>query len=158
MILYFPPLNWYRFFETFNFLFSSILILLLCSDVLVLSACVDPMYISLHSLHSITYTTFFELLLNFLFILNLVSEFLKVKYLPSIIISHILHRLFLHLATPCVVFFSECRRGSIIFIFLGCLWLLLIFVVSPHFFDLSLFSISSRFFYISVNSSGLFLL
>ena len=39
--------------HTFNFLFSSILILLMYSEVLVLKACVDPMYISLHSLHSI---------------------------------------------------------------------------------------------------------
>ena len=48
----------YRCFETVNFLFSSILILRLWSDVLAFSACVDPTYISLHLLHSIMYTTF----------------------------------------------------------------------------------------------------
>ena len=46
-------IHWYRCFETFDFLFSSILILLRCSDALVLRACVDLMYISLHLLHSI---------------------------------------------------------------------------------------------------------
>ena len=35
------------------------------------------MYISLHSLYSIMYTTFFELQLKFLFILNLISGFLR---------------------------------------------------------------------------------
>ena len=35
------------------------------------------MYISLHLLYSIMYTMFFELQLKFLFILNLVSGFLK---------------------------------------------------------------------------------
>ena len=42
MIFNFPLLHWYKYFETFNFLFSSILILLLGSDVLVFSAYVDP--------------------------------------------------------------------------------------------------------------------
>ena len=41
-----------------------------------MSLCLVPMYISLHSLHSIMYTTFFELRLKILFILNLVSGFL----------------------------------------------------------------------------------
>ena len=59
IILNFPLLHRYRCFETLNFMFSSIFLLLLWSDVLVLSACVDPMYISLHSLHLIMYTTFF---------------------------------------------------------------------------------------------------
>ena len=53
IILNLPRIHCYRCFETCNFLFPSILILLLCSDVLVLRACVDPMYISLHSQHSI---------------------------------------------------------------------------------------------------------
>ena len=48
----------------------------------------------------------------FSFILNLVSEFLKVLDLPSIIISHILYRLFLHLVTSLCCVFSECRRGE----------------------------------------------
>ena len=48
------------------------------------------MYISLHSLHSIMSTTFFELQPKSLFILNFVSGFLKVKDFRSIIISHIL--------------------------------------------------------------------
>ena len=70
--------------------------------------------------------------------------------LPSIIISHILHRLFLHLVTPCVVFSPNVEEVSILFIFWGCLWLLIIFVVSSISLILSLFSFSSRFFIISV--------
>ena len=42
------------------FLFSVFLILLLCSDILVLRFCVDPMYIYLHLLHSILHIMFFE--------------------------------------------------------------------------------------------------
>ena len=82
----------------------------------------------------------------------------KELYLPSIIISHILHRLFLHLVTPCDVFFANVEEVSILFRCLCCLWLLIIFVVSSISLILSLFSISSRFFIISVNSSWLFLL
>ena len=71
---------------------------------------------------------FFELQLKFLFILNLVSGLLKLLDLPSMIISHILHRLFLHLVTPCVVFFQNEEEASILLRFLCCLWLLIIFV------------------------------
>ena len=49
--------------------------LLLWSDILVLRACVNPMYTSLHLLHSIMYTTFFELQLKPLFIMNFVLGF-----------------------------------------------------------------------------------
>ena len=73
-------------------------------------------------------------------------------------ISHILHRLFLHSVTPCVVFSLNVDEVSILFRFLGCFWLLIIFVVSSISLILSLFAISSRFLIISVNSSGLFLL
>ena len=48
-----PSLHSYRYLDTFNFLFFGILILLLWSDILVLRACVDPMYISLYVLHLI---------------------------------------------------------------------------------------------------------
>ena len=47
---------------------------------------------------------------------------------------------------------------SILLRFLGCRWLLMIFVVSSISLMLSLFLSSSGFFIISVNSSGLFLL
>ena len=69
-----------------------------------------------------------------------------------------MHRLFLHLVTPCVMFSLNVEEVSILFRFLGCLWILIIFVVSSISLILSLFSISSRFFITSVNSSGLFLL
>ena len=62
--------------------------------------------------------------------MNLVSGFLMAYDLPSIIISHILHRLFLHLVTPYVVFSPNVEEVSILFRFLGCLWLLMIFVMS----------------------------
>ena len=105
------------------------------------------------------YTPFFFVLqLKFLFILNLVFGFLKVLDLPSIITSHILHRLLLHLVTPCVVFFPNVEEVSILFRFLGCQWPLMIFVVSCISLILSLFLISSRFFIISLSRSGLFLL
>ena len=61
------------------------------------------------------------------------------------IISHILHRLFLHLVTPCVVFSPNVEEVSILFRFLGCLWLLMIFMSSISLI-LSLIAISSRFF------------
>ena len=88
---------------------------------------------------------------------NLVSGFLKGPNLSSIIRSHILHYLFLHLVTPCGVFFSNVEEVNILFRFWG---LSLDFndFVSSISLILSLFSISSRFFIISVNSSGLFLL
>ena len=53
IILNLPRLHWYRCFDTFNFLLSSILILLLWSNDLVLRASFGPMYISLHLQHSI---------------------------------------------------------------------------------------------------------
>ena len=67
-----------------------------------------------------------------------------------------MHHLILHLVTPCVVFFPNVEEVSILFILLGCLWLLIIFVVS-YFSD---FVLVFNFFQIfrSVNSSGLFLL
>ena len=46
-------LHSYRCFDIFNFLSSVILIWFLWSDVLVLRACVDLVYISLHLLHSV---------------------------------------------------------------------------------------------------------
>ena len=58
------------------------MILLLCSDVLVLRACVDPMYIFAFTTFNYV-DTFFVLQLMFLFILNLVSWFLQVYDLPS---------------------------------------------------------------------------
>ena len=54
-----PWLHSYSCFDTFTFLFSGIFILLLWSDILALKACIDPMYISLHLLHSIMLTMFF---------------------------------------------------------------------------------------------------
>ena len=45
-------------------------------------------------------------------------------------ISHILNRLLLHLVTPCVVFSPNVEEVSILLRFLGCLWLLMIFVES----------------------------
>ena len=86
--------------------------------------------------------------------------FLKVYDFPSIIISHILHHLLLHLVhththTPrCVVFSPNVEEMSILLGFLGCLLLLMIFVVSSIFLILSLFLSCFRFF----NSSGLFFL
>ena len=47
---------------------------------------------------------------------------------------------------------------SILLRFLSCLWLLMVFVVSCNSLILSLFLSSSRFFIISENSSGIFLL
>ena len=88
------------------------------------------MYISLHLLHSLLWTTFFELQLKSICILNSVSGFLKVKDFAFIIISHILHRLLLHLITICVVFSSNVEEVSI---------LLLISVVFSISFILSLF-------------------
>ena len=69
----------------------------------------------------------------------------------------ILHRLLLYLVTPCVVFSLYLEEVSILLRFMGCLGLLMIFVVFSNSLTLSLF-LSSRFFIISVNSSGLFLL
>ena len=159
MILNFPLLHWYICFETFNFLFSSILILLLWSDVLVLSACVDPMYISLHSLHSIMYNTFFESQLEILFILNLVSGFLKgTEFTFYNYITYFASFNFAFGDSLCCVFFPNVEEVNILFRFWGCLWLLMIFVVSSISLILSLFSCSSCFFIISVNSPGLFLL
>ena len=45
---------------------------------------------------------------------------------PSIIISHILHRLSLHLVIPSVVFSPNIEEVSNLLRFLGCLWLLVI--------------------------------
>ena len=76
-----------------------------------------------------------------------------------------MHRLLLHLVTHCVVFSPNVDEVgpnldevSIILRFLGCLWLLIIFVVSNISLILSLFLSSSRFFIIYGNISGLFLL
>ena len=44
---------------------------------MLLRACVDPMYTSLHFLHSIMLTAFFELQLKSLFILNFVFRIFK---------------------------------------------------------------------------------
>ena len=57
------------------------------------------------------------------------------------------------MVTPCVMFSPNVEEASILLRFLNCLWLLMIFVVS----SVSLI-LSSRFFIVSVNSSGLFLL
>ena len=46
-------LHSYRLLDIFSFLYSGNLTLLLCSDILVLRNCVDPMYIFLHLLLSI---------------------------------------------------------------------------------------------------------
>ena len=72
------------------------------------------MYISLHLLHSIMLTMIFELQLKSLFILNFVSGFLKVQDVPSLIISHMLHHLLLHLITPCVMFSPNVEEVSIL--------------------------------------------
>ena len=53
MTLNLPKLHSYRCLGTFNFLFSNIQILLFWNDIPVLRVCFDPMYISLHLLHSI---------------------------------------------------------------------------------------------------------
>ena len=60
-------------------------------------------YIFLHIQHSITLTTFFELQLRFLLILNVVFGFSKLSDFPSLIILHTPHLLFLHFETQCVL-------------------------------------------------------
>ena len=77
IILNFSLLHSYWCLDKFDFLFSGILRLLLWSDILVLRACAEPMSTSLHFLYSIMQTTFFELQLKSLFILNFVFRFLK---------------------------------------------------------------------------------
>ena len=59
--------------------------------------------------------------------------------------SHILHRLLLHLVIPCVVFSPNVEEVRILLRFYGCLWLLMIFVVSCISLILSLFISSSIF-------------
>ena len=56
------------------------------------------------------------------------------------------------------MFSLNVEEVNILLRFWGCLWLLMIFVVSSISLVLSLFSNSSRFFIISENSSGLFLM
>ena len=63
----------------------------------------------------------------------------------------------LHLVTPCVVFSPNVEVMNLLFKFWRCLWLLIIFVMSSISLILSFFKSSSWFFWISVNSSGLFL-
>ena len=53
IVLNSPLPHSYRCLDSLSFLFSGILMLLLRNDILILRACVDPMYTSLHLLHSI---------------------------------------------------------------------------------------------------------
>ena len=74
-------------------------------------------------------TTFLELQLKSLFIMNFISGCLKVSNFPSMIIFQILHRLSLHMVTRYVVFSPNVKEVSILLRFLGCRWLLMIFFV-----------------------------
>ena len=89
--------------------------------------------------------------------MNFAFGFLKELDFLFIIISDTLHFLFLHLVTPCVMFSLNVEEVNIPLRFLGCLLLLMTFVVSSISLILSLF-LSSRFFIISKKSSQLFLL
>ena len=101
-------------------------------------------------------TTYFELQFKFLFIMNVVLGFLKIEDFASMIILHTLHILFLHFKTMYCMS-PNLDEVSVCFKFFGYYLLLMIFIVSNMFSILSLFLSWSRFFDISVNSSGLFL-
>ena len=87
--------------------------LLCCSDILVLRACVDPMYTSLHLLHSIMLTTFFELQLKSLFIYYefYFRVFKGIGFSFYNYITYFTSFILLLGNSLCCVFF-ECRRGE----------------------------------------------
>ena len=127
--------------------------LLLCTGTLLLDILADLMNILLQLVHLIMYT-FFQLQLKFLFIMNVIFEFLKV---PSIFISQTPQILLLHLETPSVVCSSNLDELCVCFKYFSCLieWFLLCRVC---FLIPSLFLSCSRFFVISMNNFGLVLL
>ena len=149
MVLNLPWLHSVRCIDAFNFLFSDILMLLLWRDILVLRACVDPMYIFYIRFLSWNLSLYSELCF---------WSFLKENDFSCIIILHTPHLLFLRLVTPYVVFFLNAEGVSILLWLLGCLLILTTFVVSNISLILSLFLCSFKpfFFVIYMNSSGWF--
>ena len=77
--------------------------------------------------------------------MNFVSGLLKVCDFSSIIISHILHRLLLHLVTPLVVFSPNVEEVSILFKIFGLSLTFNDFCCVLYFFD---FVIVFKFFLI----------
>ena len=105
MVLNFPWIHSYRCLDSFNFsLFSGILMLLLgWGYILVLRACADSIYTSLHF-----FTSDYA---NFIYYGFCFRVFKGIAFF-SIIISHTPHILFLRLVTPCVVFSPNVQELS----------------------------------------------
>ena len=77
--------------------------------------------------------------------MNVVLGFSKVKDFPFITILHTTHLLFANFVIPCVVCSPNLDEMRMCFIFIGCIGLFMIFVVSTIFLILSLFLSSSSF-------------
>ena len=105
------------------------MILLLCSDILLLKSLVKPMCVCLQLSHSVMYITFLELQLKFLFIMKVFLGSLKVYDCPSIILQT-LNFLLLHLLTPLMCCSPNLEEVSIFLRFLGYQWLLMILNIS----------------------------
>ena len=117
IILNSPWLHSYRCFDTFNFLFSSILILL-WGDVFALRACIDPMYIFLHLLHSIKTTALFDLQLKRIYFEFGFRVFKGIRFTFYNCITYF--ALFIiAFSNPLSCVFTEWRRGQYSFKILG---------------------------------------
>ena len=104
-----PLLHSYWFLDIFNFLFSGILMLLLWSDIL--RASVEPMYTSLHLLHSIMSTSFFELQFKSIYHEFCLGVFEDIGFLFfNSITSSTSFILVFSLSLCCI--FPGCRRGE----------------------------------------------
>ena len=158
IVLNFPLLHSYWCLATFNFLFSGILMLLLCSDILVMRTCFDLCtLLNICQIRLCRQHFFLSWNLN-LYLLSIFSGFFKVLGFDSINYTSFSTSFILTFRySLCCEFSLNVEEVSILKRFLSCLWLLITFVVSSISLIFSSF-LSSWFFIIFMNSSMLFLL